>query len=221
MLELTFIFLFLAVGAGCWFTGLWANVLTLINVIFAGMIASTFYEPLADLLESNMDAYTYLLDFIAVWLLFFVSFGVLRLLCELMSSFSVKFNSVVELVGRSILSVWIAWVFVCFSMFTLHMAPIEPAGFSGSFQSTPDQNNFMGIGPDKMWLAFIQSRSMGAFSEFRDSGMLPDYDASLHPDDVDSGSRVFDSNSDFILKYRDRRKKFSEMDAYLVGTASE
>ena len=212
MLELTFIFLFLAVGAGCWFAGLWNNLITLVCVIFAGMIASSFYEPVADQLEGPMGAY--LLDFIAVWLLFFVSFGILRLITELLSSYRVKFNNVLDLVGRSILSIWIAWAFVCFSMFTLHMAPIEPDGFGGGFQSTPDQNNFMGIGPDRMWLAFIQSRSMGAFSEFKDSGMLPEYKEVLHADDQDTNSRIFDSTCDFILKYRYRRLKFSEMESY-------
>lgn len=213
MLELTFILIFLAVGAGCWFAGLWNNLITLVCVIFAGMIASSFFEPFADLLEGSMSAYTYYLDFISVWTLFFVSFGFLRLITELLSAHRVKFNKVLDLVGRSILSVWIAWAFVCFSMFTLHLAPIEPAAFGGGFQQTPDQNNFMGIGPDKMWLAFVQSRSMGPFAEFKESGMLPEYNEALHPDDEGSNSRIFDSTSDFILKYRYRRLKFSELDS--------
>lgn len=216
MLELTFILLFLAVGAGCWFAGMWNNLITLICVIFAGMIASTFFEPLADALEGPMGSMTYLLDFLAVWLLFIVSFGIMRLITELLSSYRVKFNEVVDLVGRSVLSIWIAWAFVCFSMFTLHMAPIEPSGFGGGFQDTPTQNNFMGLGPDRMWLAFIQSRSMGAFAEFKDSGMLPEYTEALHADDQDTNSRIFDSTSDFILKYRYRRLKFSELSSYTV-----
>lgn len=207
MLELTFIFLFLAVGAGCWFTGLWNNLITLVCLIFAGMIASSFFEPVADQLEAGIGSFA---DLVAVWLLFLVSFGILRLITELLSAHRVKFNDVLDLVGRSILSVWIAWAFVCFSMFTIHLAPVEPAAFGGGFQSTPTQNNFMGIGPDKMWLAFIQSRSRGPFAEFRDSGMLPEYREVLHPDDQDSNARVFDSTADFILKYRYRRLTLSE-----------
>ena len=148
MFVLTFILIFLAVGAGCWFSGLWNNVLTLINVIFAGLIATSFFEPLADLLEESMGQYTYWLDMIAVWLLFFVSFGAFRMATELLSQFRVKFNNIVELVGKSILSVWIAWVFVCFSMFTMHLSPVEPAAFGGSFQGSPTQTNFMGLGPE-------------------------------------------------------------------------
>lgn len=212
MLILTFIFLFLAVGAGCWFAGLWNNMITLVCVIFAGMIASSFFEPVADQLESAMGADSYYPDFVAVWLLFLVSFGILRLITELLSSYRVKFNKVVDLVGRSILSAWIAWVFVCFSMFTLHMAPIEPAGFGGSFQATPTQNNFLGIGPDRMWLAFIQSRSKWAFAEYKDSSLLPEYKEVLHPDDQDRNARVFDSTSDFILKYRFRRLTLSQQE---------
>ncbi|MEC9093647.1 MAG: CvpA family protein, partial [Planctomycetota bacterium] len=216
-LELTFIFVFLAVGAGCWFTGLWSNVITLVCVVFAGMIATSFYEPLADLLEGSLGRMTYLLDLISVWLLFFVAFGFLRLVTEVLSPYRVKFNHMVDLVGRSLLSVWIAWVFVCFSMFTLHLSPIEPAGFGGGFQSTPNQNNFLGIGPDRMWLAFVQSRSMGAFAEYKDFGILPEYKEALHPDDRGSNSRIFDSKSEFILKYYDRRLEFSKLNAYLVN----
>ena len=217
MLELTFIIVFFAVGAGCWFTGMWSNLVTLVCLVFAGMIASSFYEPLADLLEGSLGRMTYLLDFISVWLLFFVAFGFMRLITELLSPYRVKFNEVLELVGRSVLSVWIGWAFVCFSMFTLHMAPIETAGFGGGFQGTKDQINFMGIGPDRMWLAFIQSRSMGAFSEYKDSGILPEYREALHADDRDTNSRIFDSTSEFILKYRFRRLKFSEKNSYLVN----
>lgn len=216
MFVLTFILIFLAVGAGCWFSGLWNNVLTLINVIFAGLIATSFFEPLADLLEESMGEYTYWLDMIAVWLLFFVSFGAFRMATELLSQFRVKFNNIVELVGKSILSVWIAWVFVCFSMFTMHLSPVEPAAFGGSFQGSPTQTNFIGLGPDRMWLAFIQSRSMGPFSEFRNWEILPEYKERVHPDDADSNARVFDSTSEFIIKYRQRRQAFADLESELT-----
>ncbi|MEE2639060.1 MAG: CvpA family protein [Planctomycetota bacterium] len=208
MLELTFLLIFLAVGAGCWFAGLWNNLITLVSLIFAGMIATTLFEPLADQLEPQVGL-KYQIDFICLWGIFFVSFGVLRLITELLSSFRVKFNNIVETVGRSLLSFWIAWCFLCFSLFSLHVAPIEPAGFGG-FQRTPTQNNFMGIGPDRMWLAFVQSRSFGAFAEYKDVGMLPEYKERLHPDDQNTQSRIFDSTSEFILKYRYRRQMLSE-----------
>lgn len=210
MLTLVFLLIFLIVGAGCWFAGLWNNMLTLVCLIFGGMIASSFYEPVADQLEGALGVHA---DLTSVWLLFFVSFGLLRLFTELLSTYRVKFNEVLDLVGRSILSVWIAWAFVCFSMFTLHMAAIEPSGFGGSFQATPQQNNFMGLGPDKMWLAFVQSRSRFAFAEYKDLGMLPEYKEVLHEKDQELNSRVFDSTTDFILKYRYRRLKLSEPDS--------
>ncbi|MDG2469913.1 MAG: hypothetical protein P8M80_11580 [Pirellulaceae bacterium] len=210
MIVLTLIFLFLAVGTGCWFGGFWNCLITLFCVIFAGLVASSLFEPLADFLVETTGADFFALDFISVWAVFFLSFGILRLVTELMSSYRVKFNSVVELVGRSLLSVWIAWVFVCFSAFTFHMAPVETSGFH------PDPNSSSGIGPDRMWLAFVQSRSRGPFSEYQNLGFLDEtspYEyphVTMHPDDGDLDVRVFDSNSEFILRWHDRRLSLKE-----------
>ena len=47
MLTLVLLLIFLVVLGLSWFQGLWNNLLTLINVLFAAMIAVSFYEPIA------------------------------------------------------------------------------------------------------------------------------------------------------------------------------
>lgn len=204
MITLLIVLTFLAVIASTWWFGIWSNCLTLINLILSGLIASSFYEGVATRLASSMG-YRDLVDFLAVWLLFVVSFIVLRALTDITSGRKLNFDPLVEIIGQSVLSVWIACVFLAFTLFTLHLSPLTPA----DFQSTPSEST-LGIGPDRMWLAFIQSRSRGALSASKDANFLSRaYKLKDHPDDSDLNARVFDPYGKFIADQVDRRTKLA------------
>ena len=69
--------------------GLWSNAITLVNVVTAALLATNFWEPVADLLIEQFPQGTYLWDFSALWGLFAVGLIVLRtatLLPEAMTS---------------------------------------------------------------------------------------------------------------------------------------
>ena len=203
----------IAVIAATWFVGLWNNVITLINVVFAASIASVFYEPVADAIEARNPTYTYMVDFVCLWGLFFVSFVVLRGVTDLLSRNRLEFDVWVEMIGRTVLSIAISWIFLCFTLFTLHTAPLP---LDSDFQTHPDTVNFLG-GPDRLWLAFLQSRSQGALAESIDGPLLSEYDLnSLHADDQNLEVRVFDSRSDFIYKYHHRRQLLAGEEALRV-----
>ncbi len=204
MLTLSFLLVFLLIVAACWFLGLWSNILILINLLLAGTIATNFYEPVADKVEQNAGEFTYLIDFIVIWILFVVSFVGLRLASDMFSRVKVNFNIWVEMVGRSILSIWVAWVFICFSFFTLHMAPLPP----NAVQASPEAGTFLGMSPDSVWLAYAQSRSRGALSRGHFTG-------SAHPDD--GNTQTFDPQSDHVFKYQSRRARFSQLDDFRVS----
>ena len=197
-----------------WLVGLWNNVLTLVNLILAGFIASSFFENFADFLESALPEKTYLVDYVALWVLFLGSFVFLRICTDFLSRYQLRFHPVVEIIGRTVLSVWVTWVFVCFAAFTIHTAPLPIEG-EYVFQASPGTKNFL-VGPDRMWLALIQSRSRGALSDFQDAAMMPEYDIPLHPDDGDMNCRVFDPYSEFVFKYRHRRENLAEMESVQV-----
>src|SRR4051812_43411502 len=107
-MMLLFLLLVLAgTAAAVWFQGLWNAVVTLVNLILAGAIASSFFEPVSRMLEGisgDVKTYTYLLDFIVVWLLFAVSFGVLRAITDAISSKPVLFDFPVEVAGRTLMA---------------------------------------------------------------------------------------------------------------------
>jgi phage-related holin len=204
MISLLIILTFFAVIASTWWFGIWNNLLTLMNMILAGLIASAFYEGLARTLQQSMG-YKNLVDFLAVWILFVVSFIVLRALTDITSSRKLNFDPLVEMIGQSILSIWIACVFLAFTLFTLHLSPLTPSDFQANATDST-----MGIGPDRMWLAFIQSRSRGALSASKEANFLAKkYSLEDHPDDVELNVRVFDPRGTFIQENLSRRTKLA------------
>lgn len=204
MISLIIILTFFIVIASTWWMGLWSNLLTLVNFLLAAMLASSFFEPVASRLDDMMPSFTYLVDFLALWLIFILSFVVLRGLTELLSAYRLKFDFWTEMTGRSILSVWLACCFVCFACFSLHLAPLPP----NSFQKNVEDRT-LGIGPDRYWLAFVQSRSRGALSEVQDSGVLDPYGLDDHADDEGQNKRVFDPHANYIFTYHLRRELLS------------
>ncbi len=205
----------IAIPASMWFLGLWNNVITFVNVVLAAIVASSFFEPLADGIDGGSSSYTYVLDFVALWLVFAATFIVLRTATDMLSRYRLQFNKWLDMAGRTVFSLATAWVFICFMVFTFHTAPL-PVG-PGSFQESPDSTNFV-ASPDRLWLGFMQSRSRGGMAAALNSPLMPEYNTGeLHSDDRDLDCRVFDSRSDFIYKYRERRRKLSEQEALRVN----
>jgi hypothetical protein len=177
-----------ATAAGVWFQGLWSAAITIVNMLLAMMIATSFYEPICSAVEKIGAAatYTYLLDFIVLWLLFAISFGILRSISDLLSKNNIKFEVPVEMAGRSVLALFCGWLMVVFVAFSLQMAPLNAESPLGAF-ATPNAKSFLGFAPDRMWQGFMYSRSRPAAL----------------------GGRQFDPNADFALRYHDRRVKFA------------
>ena len=207
MLITLAIFMFILIVASTWWFGLWSNLITLINLLLAAMLASSVYEPISALLLKANSSYAVLYDFLAVWIAFVVAFFVLRGITDVMSSYRIKFDPITELVGRSILSIWVAAVFICFSFFTLQMAPIKPNVYAETTVKSE-----MGTMPDRMWLAFIQSRSRGAFSAGKAKSIFAEYTLAPHPDDVDLDARVFDPYAGFLPYYAKKRQEIADQE---------
>jgi len=185
-----FLFLLLVLAgftAGVWFQGLWSAAITLVNLLFAMIIATSFYEPISTAIEGIGAAaqYTYVLDFVVLWLLFGIVYGILRAVTDALSASAVKFDLPVEMAGRSVLALFCGWLMVCFVAFSLQMAPLNSANPLGAW-STPDAKTFGPVSPDRLWLGFMYSRSQGAL-----------------------GGNKFDPNGEFLAKYHDRRVKFA------------
>ena len=219
MLYLIAFGMFILIFASTWWFGLWSNIVTLINLFIASMVASSLYQPMAGALGNVNSSYQDLYEFIGVWLVFCLALFVLRGVTDTLSRFRLKFDPMTELIGRSIVSAWIAGVFICFSFFTMQMAPLTPAFYGSETQATDPAS--VGTLPDKLWLAFIQSRSRGALAAGQSPGAgLKEYTLGEHPDDVGMNKRVFDPYGQFLLEMENRRWKISKKERLRNATDS-
>jgi hypothetical protein len=177
--------------AALFLEGLWGNLITLVNVILAGLMAFNLFEPVAKMLDSMMPSYSDKWDFIALWVVFFLLMGLMRGVTDSVSKVKVRFFQPVEVAGGVIASLWVGWVMVCFTMASLHVAPLPRTSLSGSFMATPDQS-MLGVGPDRLWLGLVYNTSGGSLSTWT--------------------PKPFDPDGNFIYKYAARRAQYEKSD---------
>jgi len=199
------LFLIFAVCGGFAFTeGLWSNAIRLINVVTAALLAMNFFEPVAQLLDEQVnDSYTYFWDFLALWGLFVVFMLIFRLLTNSISRVKVRFMGIVDRIGGVAFAVLAAWVMLSFTMTTLHTAPLAEKFWNGAFDyETP----MLLVGPDRQWVLFFTYVSQGSFSRGLADEELAQYGASpAEP------LAVFDRQREFMRRYAQRRATVEKM----------
>jgi hypothetical protein len=210
MMTLFLLFVFLVTAGLIWLHGLWGAAITLINLTIAMLIAMNLFEPLSDVGEGQDASFTFLFDFVMLWLTFFFTFGFLRLITDMLSKTRVKFDLPIEMAGRSILAIWCGWLMVCFTAFSLMMAPLNNETPLGAWASPSD--GAMVFSPDRLWLGFVHSRSRGALSR----GKMEE-GPEAHPDDESLNVEAFDPFGEFAIKYHDRRVKYFEEEQMRVA----
>jgi hypothetical protein len=172
--------------------GLWNNALRFVNILFAILVAINFWEPLAGVLENMYAGATYFWDFLALWVLFYLSFVILNLATIALSRVKVRFKMIVDRAGGIAVSVACGWLLMSFVTLTLHTAPLAERFMFGGFD--PDSRLVFGTAPDRMLLAFAKYLSKGSLSQSRGEGAVNE----------------FDPGYEFIRKYALRRKTFEE-----------
>ncbi len=208
LLALFLLGIFIGTVAMLWNEGMWSNAVTLVNVTLAALIATNYFEPVAARLDTMVPDYTYLVDFLALWFLFALVYAVMRAFTDAISKQRVRFKMPVEHTGRVLLAIWVAWIMVGFTTMSLHLAFLGPNPWGGAFAKRPSSGNFLGMAPDRQWMAFVQKTSRGALSRSHRYGDVPGYHP--HPDDLDDGRRVFDPRGDLIIKYHHRRANYDK-----------
>ncbi len=198
LLSILLVVLFVAVFASLMTQGLWSNTVTLVNVITAALIATNYFEPVANFLDRQEPSFTYVWDLAAIWLIFGFTMVVLRTATDYMSNIKVRFFMPVEKVGGIIMAVWVSWIVLCFTTMTMHTAPLARHFAGGAFQQQPDSKMLFGLAPDRVWLAWVHRESKGAMSRF-------------------SGAAPFDRQGDFIVRYSNRRGEFESQISLTKG----
>jgi hypothetical protein len=187
--NILLIIIFVACFASLMTGGLWSNAIMLVNVLTAGLLATNYFESLADFFDDQDASFTYLWDFLAIWLIFGIAMIVLRLATDYLSPVKVHFFMPVEKAGGLLMAAWVSWVMVCFAAMTFHTAPLA-RNFMG-FQREPDTKMLFGLAPDRVWLGWMHRESKGPLCRL----------GQLAP---------FDANGDFIYRYAERRSDFEK-----------
>jgi hypothetical protein len=198
-LSLILVLIFLAVFASLMNQGLWSNTITLVNLITSALVATNYFEPVADFLDKQEPSFHYVWDFAAIWLLFGITMVVLRAATDYLSKIKVRFILPLDRAGGILMAVWASWVMVCFATMTLHTAPLARHFLGGAFQQQPDSEMFFGLAPDRRWLAWVHRESKGGLARFR--GVAP-----------------FDPQGDFIIRYSNRRGDFEQQNSLTKGS---
>lgn len=190
ILTVLLLLMFLAVTGLVVRDRLWGAMLRFLNVLFAATMATVWYEPLAALGDPFVDRiqppFGQFFDAAAVWGLFLLILLVLRIVTWFVSKKRVPFPAVLDWGGGAVMAALTAWVMVCFTAMTFHMAPLS----RDAVQPTPDARMFLGLAPDRKWLAWVRG-STGA------AGPFASYS--------ETGKPWFDPDADFVLRYADRR----------------
>lgn len=170
--------------------GLWRSTLMFFNVLTAATVATAWFSPLAavleEQLETQMEDYVTLVDFLSIWLIFCGVLALLRELTDRISPTTLVFPPLVERIGVGLMAFLTGWIMIAFTAATLHTAPVT----RDDVQSTPEARMFFGLAPDRKWLGWVRGSSLtGPFSR--------------------GESLVFDKEADFILRYADRRQRYA------------
>ena len=144
--------------------GLWSNTIALVNILVSGLVAFGFYSPLALYLDEQLSGqYTYLLDFLCLWLLFIVTMLVCRGLTGVASRTRMRFKYPIDPVGGPIMALIAAWVLTAFTMATLHTVAMPLDAFGGQLVHSDSEVESKSalMAPDLGWLRFVQLVSGG------------------------------------------------------------
>lgn len=212
MLTAILILIFILVAASNWWFGLWSNLIGLINVLLSALVASSFYQNLEFELLQLEGSYRMLWTFLAQWILFAVSYAVLRGITDSLSGMRLKFDTITEMAGRSLLALLMAWTFVSFASFTLQRAPLPESWFADGAQS-------QALGPDWLWVGFIRSRSTGSLAyPAAETSLFPAYQprVSRNGQEITFDVREFDPTDSYINDGRFFRKLLGESEQLRV-----
>ncbi len=198
ILPALLIIVLVAVVASIGRDGLWSNTIVFFNVLVAALVATNFFEPLAEWLKSRAGDFNILFDLLSLWVLFAGVLFALRAATDAVSRVKVRFVPPLDRFGGFAVAVLCGWILVCFVMMTLHTAPLARDFLFGGFR--PEERMLFGTAPDRVWLGFMQRLSLGPLARSAPEGQPEAY--------------AFDPRGDFMPKYATRRDEYSKTDTF-------
>jgi len=173
--------------------GAWGAALMFFDVMFAGLIAFNFYEPLARLLAENASAFANWADLLCLFFLFFLSLVILRVATDQLAPGIVRLPGPVYQIGRLVFALGASLMTTAILLCIFQTAPVHKKILGViDYQTGPP----WGQGLDRKWLAFVQ---------FSTGNTFPTYDES-HPFDQEfKRANVFDPKGSWLIDHQNAR----------------
>jgi hypothetical protein len=181
--------------------GLWGAALMFFNVLFAGMIAFNFCEPLAVMLDETGIGWGFS-ETLVLSVLFIASVVALRLITETIAPAQVKFPMPIYQAGRFIFGIAGAVVTTSIILMICHTAPVHKKLFTViNYDTKPPFN----LGLDHQWLGFFQYETGMVFANYGSCQLDPYREFGM----VGGNQRVpvaaFDPRAEWLLTHQEAR----------------
>lgn len=191
------ILIMLAVGYAYLREGLLTAFTMSCNVLLSGVIAFNFFEPLASMFEgplSGMFLQGYE-DFFSLIILFCISLGLLRTICNVLSPSVMNFPLAVQRPGGFLVGLLAGYLVSGFLVCALQTLPWHENFMGFDYSSSPDGGARKILPPDRVWLAMMSRAGAYTFANEEDergkeSGTTP-YDR----------YKTFDRDATFEIRY--------------------
>ena len=181
--------------------GLWGSALMFFNVLFAGMIAFNFYEPLAAMLDRTGFSYGFA-DTLCLLVLFGVSIVVLRLTTESLAPAMVRFPMPIYHAGRFVFGIAGAAVTLTIILMGFYCAPVHKKLFKAfAYDSKPP----FGLGLDHQWLGFFQHETGAVFIDHGRGSPDP-----FHRYGQGRRLNLFDPRGEWLMNHQNARPHGTE-----------
>ncbi len=144
--------------------GAWGAALMFFNVVFGGMIAFNFFEPLADVIDST--GVGFIMSFsepVAIMLIFCASTLLLRLATESLGPAMVRFPTPVFHLVRLVFGFGATIVTFAVILLAFHASPVHKKMFGYIEYDTKPP---FGFGIDHGWLGFFQATTGDVFARY-------------------------------------------------------
>ncbi len=145
--------------------GAWGAALVFLCVLFSGLLAMNFFEPLAFFLESavsNSSFWHNNWDVVSLVGLFALFVWLLRVATEHLSPTFIQMQPMLHEFSRWTCGLLTGYVTTAFLLTALHTAAL-PREFAGFAPEPERRNPICGLAPDFQWLGFTQYVSARSF----------------------------------------------------------
>lgn len=180
--------------------GLWGAALMFFNVLFGGLIAFNFYEPLARLIDSTGIGWGFS-DTLSMLSIFCVATMLLRMTTETIAPAMVRFPIPIYHAGRLFFALATTLVTMAILILSFHTAPVHKKIFGViDYKYKPP----FGLGLDHQWLGFFQHTTGAIFARYG-SGTRDPFGEYGKNGNERVPVRVFDPRATWLLTHQDAR----------------